>query len=104
MQRERWRFISQSKWTTEKGTQIDLLLDRNDKVITIFEIRFYNKKVAITAAYAQNLKDKKDAFQETTKTRKHLMLALITTFGMKVNKHSLGLVDQVLQLDDLFRA
>ena len=30
------------------------------------------------------------------------MLTLITTFGLKPNKHSLGLADQVLGLDDLF--
>ena len=87
----------------DKGIQIDLLLDRNDHVINLFEIKFHNKEVTITAPYAKTLKAKKDIFQEATKTRKHLMLTLITTFGMKGNKHSLGLVDQVLALDDLFR-
>ncbi|MGB1242208.1 MAG: hypothetical protein ACPG49_06785 [Chitinophagales bacterium] len=28
--------------TIEKGTLIDLLIDRNDKVINIFEVKFYN--------------------------------------------------------------
>ncbi len=30
------------------------------------------------------------------------MLTMITTFGLKMNKHSLGLVEQVLGLKDLF--
>ena len=87
---------------TEKGTQIDLLIDRNDKVINLFEIKFYNAQLSISADYARALREKIRVFQETTNTRKHIMLTLITTFGLKANKHSLGLVDQVLELDDLF--
>ncbi|MGB1242207.1 MAG: hypothetical protein ACPG49_06780 [Chitinophagales bacterium] len=35
-----------------------------------------------------------NALRETTQTRKHLMLVLITTFGLKHNQHSLGLVEK----------
>ena len=87
---------------TEKGTQIDLLIDRNDKVINLFEIKFYNAELSISADYAKALREKMRVFQETTHTRKHIMLTLITTFGLKANQHSLGLIDQVLDLDDLF--
>lgn len=87
---------------TERGTQIDLLIDRNDKVINLFEIKFYNTELTISAAYAKMLREKIRVFQETTRTRKHIMLTLMTTFGLKPNKHSLGLVDKVLDLDDLF--
>jgi len=66
---------------TEKGTQIDLLLDRKDGVINIFEIKFYNKEYTITKEYAAKLKNKLDVFEETTKTKKQLFLTLITTFG-----------------------
>ncbi|MCB0846110.1 MAG: AAA family ATPase [Bacteroidetes bacterium] len=87
---------------TEKGVQIDLLLDRNDHIINLFEIKFYNKPFTISKAYAKELKEKMDLFEETTKTRKHLFLTLITTFGLIPNEYSLGLIDQVLTLDDLF--
>lgn len=86
----------------EPGTQIDLLLDRNDQIINIFEIKFYNKVFSVSKSYAQTLKNKLNVFEETTKTRKHLFLTLITTFGITSNEHSLGLVDQVLTMDDLF--
>lgn len=88
--------------SSEKGAQIDLLLDRNDHIINLFEIKFYNKSFTISKEYAMQLKEKMDVFEETTKTRKHLFLALITTFGLTPNEHSIGLVDQVLTLDDLF--
>jgi len=87
---------------TEKGTQIDLLIDRNDQVINLFEIKFYNKAFSLTKEMAQNLKEKIDIFEETTKTRKQLFLTLITTFGLKHNEHSLGLVNEILQLENLF--
>ncbi len=86
----------------DKGVQIDLLLDRNDHIINLFEIKFHNKHFTISKAYAKQLKEKMDIFEETTKTRKHLFLTLMTTFGLNPNEHSIGLVDQVLTLDDLF--
>lgn len=88
--------------STDKGAQIDLLLDRNDQIVNIFEIKFYNKPFVITKEYAQSLKNKLEVFEDTTGTRKHLFLTLITTFGITPNEHSLGLVDQVLTMDDLF--
>ncbi len=94
-------FIKQGN-TDEKGAQIDLLLDRNDNVINIFEIKYYNTEFTINENYANNLREKMRIFQETTKTKKYLLLTMLTTFGLKGNKHSLGLVEQVLGLEDLF--
>ena len=45
-----------------------------------------------------------EVFEETTKTKKSLMINLLTTFGIVENEYSLDLVDQVLTLDDLFEA
>ena len=87
---------------TEKGTQIDLLLDRNDQIINIFEIKYANEAFKVSKAYAQTLKNKLGIFKATTQTRKHLFLTFIATFGLTTNEHSLGLVDQVVTLDDLF--
>ena len=87
----------------EKGAQIDLLIDRNDKVINIFEIKYYNSKWSMSKAQADSLRQKLNIFQETTKTNKYLMPTVITTFGLKHNIHSLGLIEQVIELDDLFR-
>ena len=89
---------------TEKGTQIDLVLDRNDQTINLFEMKFYNQSFAVSKEYAQILQSKKWVFEAETKTRKHLFLTLVTTFGITPNEHSVGLVDQVLTTDDLFLA
>lgn len=86
----------------EEGAQIDLLLDRNDQVVNLFEIKFYNTEYSLTEADAKAFRRQMGVFRDITQTRKHLMLTLITTFGLKHNTHSLGLVEKVLTLDDLF--
>lgn len=88
---------------TEKGTQIDLLLDRNDQVINLFEIKFSNQLFSISKAYFENLSDKVNIFKATTKTRKQIFLVFITTFGLAENQYSSGIVSRSLTLEDLFR-
>lgn len=85
------------------GVQIDLLIDRKDHVINIFEIKFYNAPFTLTKSYAQTLREKIGLFQAATQTSKQIFLNMITTFGVLPNEHSLGLVTQALDLDDLFR-
>ncbi len=82
--------------------QIDLLLDRADNVINVFEIKFYNSEITLTKEQSEALRRKIWAFAEATKTRKRLSLTLITTYGLNKNVHSSGLVETVLTLDDLF--
>lgn len=86
----------------EKGIQIDLLIDRNDEVINVFEIKFHDAVFSLTESYAQTLREKLRLFRETTQTRKYLMLTMITTYGLKHNAHSLGLVEKGIALEELF--
>ena len=86
----------------KKGAQIDLLLDRNDQIINLFEIKFYNTEFTLTEADARALRNQMRVFKEKTGTKKYLIMSLITTFGLQHNKHSLGLIEQALTMDDLF--
>lgn len=86
----------------EEGVQFDLLIDRNDHVVNICEIKFYGAAVTIDKSMALACRNKIAAFKESTHTRKQLFLTLITTFGVKPNQYSLGLVDASLTMDDLF--
>jgi len=87
---------------SDKGVQIDLVLDRNDHVINLFEIKFYKEPMHLSKSYAMALREKMTIFRRATKTRKQLFWTLISTFGLKHNEHSLGLVNTVLEMDDLF--
>lgn len=85
-----------------KGIQIDLLIDRNDKVINVCEIKFYQEPFSISKSYAEKLRLKMGIFKQATGTRKHLILTFISTFGVQNNAHSASLNIQSLTLDNLF--
>jgi uncharacterized protein len=40
------------------GVQIDMILDRNDHTINLFEIKFYNQPFTLTKEYADDLRQK----------------------------------------------
>ena len=86
----------------EKGIQIDLLIDRNDNVINICEIKFYQEPFSISKSYAEKLRLKMGIFKQATGSRKHLILTFISTFGVQNNAHSASLNIQSLTLDNLF--
>jgi len=86
----------------EDGLQIDLLIDRNDHVINICEMKFYSGELTISKSMAIDFRSKVTNFKATTNIKKQVFLTLITTFGLKENKHSLGLIDTTLTMDCLF--
>ena len=83
------------------GAQIDLLIDRNDQVVNICEMKYSLSEFSIDADYERNLRNKKSAFIEATKTRKAVHLTMITTCGICRNSHS-GIVQSEITLEDLF--
>jgi len=86
----------------EKGGQIDLVIDRNDDVINLCEIKFHHETFSITKSYANQLRNKRGIFRESSKTKKHLMLTMVTSFGLKPNPYSLELIPTEVTLDQLF--
>lgn len=87
---------------TQEGTQIDLLIDRNDGAINLFEIKFYMDPFIVTKAYANTLRNKRSIFKRLTKTKKQIFYVLIAAQGVVTNAHSTSIFSQTLTLDDLF--
>jgi len=85
------------------GTQIDMLLDRDDGVINICEAKFYDGPFTITKEYASKLRNKRTVFKEETGTNKNLSLVMISSFGIKENAYSTELIDNSISLEDLFK-
>ncbi len=88
----------------EKGFQIDLVLDRKDQTINLFEFKFHTAALSLDKSDAAALRERMEAFRQVSKTKKHLFLSFLTTFGVKANEHSLGLVDHNLEAGVLFEA
>jgi uncharacterized protein len=84
------------------GCQIDLLIDRADNAITICEMKFYDGAYNLTEAHVKDLQQKRNIFQEKTKTRKQLFLTLISAEGTVDNQYNM-LIDKHLDASALFK-
>ena len=92
-------------WRSERsdpGAQIDLLINRNDQVISLCEMKYSDAEFAITKKQAQDLRNKRNVFIEETGTRKAVHIALITPVGVKRNDYY-DLVQSIVTTEDLFR-
>ena len=93
-----WR----SKQTEDsKGVQIDLLLDRADNIVNICEIKYANAKYTITKSEEEKLRERIEAYRQEVLPQKAIHLLMLTTFGIKQNKYS-GIVQNEVTLEDLF--
>jgi hypothetical protein len=84
------------------GAQIDLLIDRRDRIINICEMKFSENKFEIDKEYDENLRNKVSVFKEVTETKKAVQLVMVTTHGIKKNMYSTRIQSEVT-MDDLFR-
>lgn len=92
-------------WRSHKsdpGAQIDLLIDRNDNIINLCEMKYSLSEFSIDKVYDKNLRNKKEAFIQETNPRKAVHLTMITTYGLKKNKYS-GIIQSEIKMDDLFK-
>ncbi|MFN8348701.1 MAG: ATP-binding protein [Spirosomataceae bacterium] len=86
----------------KKGTQIDLVIDRRDQVINLFEIKFSINELVITKEYDAKLRQKIQVFREETATKKSIFLTMFTTFGVKPNEYAASVIQNELTMEALF--
>jgi len=89
------------KGSTEKGIQIDLLIDRADNCINLCEIKYCNDEFVINKTYDQELRTKKSTFLSHSKTRKSVFTTLISPYGIKKNGY-FATAEVTLTMEDLF--
>lgn len=85
-----------------RGLQIDLLIDRSDKAINLFELKFYSNPFVLKKEQAEEIRLKKAIFKEETGTNKQIFYTLLTTFLPPSNEHSTAVFDRILNMDCLF--
>lgn len=84
------------------GAQIDLLIDRSDKVINLCEIKYSDSPYTIDKKYLENLRNKVALFRQITKIRKGIALTMITSSGLVKNSYSMNNIHSQITADDLF--
>ena len=79
-------------WTDQKdgkrGAQIDLLIDRNDGVINLCEMKYTKVPFQIDASYEANLLNKRARFIEATQTRKAVHITMVSSQGLERNAYA----------------
>ena len=85
-----------------KNSQIDMVIDREDRTVNICEMKFSESEYAIDSDEEVALRNRLASFRKTMNRRRmSLQLTFVTTFGVTRNKHS-GIVNNQVKLDDLF--
>lgn len=85
-----------------KGAQIDMLIERADRMIHLCEMKYSQSTYNIDKDYAMILRERMGIFNQVTKNRKALLHTFVTTYGLGEGKHT-SIVHSEVTLDDLFR-
>lgn len=83
------------------GAQIDMIIERADRMIHLCEMKFSQKAFNISAEYEKKLRDRMWLFDLKTKNKKPLVHTFVTTFGLGEGKHH-SIVHSEVTMDDLF--
>lgn len=84
-----------------EGTQIDLLIMRNDNVVNMCEIKYYGAEFRVSKEYYRVLLQRQEILAKEISPKIAIHSTLITTFGLSYNEYS-GIFTNVIILDDLF--
>ena len=85
------------------GAQIDLLIERDDKIINLCELKYYNDKLVLNKNMVQKIRNKITAFKHFTATNKTVFPTIISPFGVYENKYTTEFVQSIVTLNDLFK-
>lgn len=84
------------------GGQIDLLIDRSDKTITVCEMKYSDGEYEIDKAYDKHVQDRLRLFRDVEKTTKTLQVAYVTPHGLYNNQYARKVKKQITA-EHLFR-
>ena len=98
-----WRYVA-SEGEGGDGAQVDLVLDRNDRVVNICEVKYRRgeEQYAISDDEDRNLMNKREAYIRDTGTTSAVHLTMVTVNGIKHNAAWNDIQSEVT-LDDLFK-
>ena len=95
----------QSAWSKRgddiEGTQIDLLIDRNDNIMNMCELKFVSDDFSVNREYYKKIMHRQELLASEISRKTAIHSTLITTFGLTYNEYS-GVFTNVITLDDLF--
>jgi hypothetical protein len=91
-----------STWRSKDNTaQIDLVIERSDRLVNLCEMKFTTKQYAIADDYDRKLRERMAIFAEETKTQFPINYVFVTTYGVR-NPQNHSIVSNEIVLEDLF--
>ncbi len=96
-----WRYIPEDGEMDAKGAQIDLLIDRDDNVISVCEMKWASEEFVIQKKYDADIRNKVSVLERETGTKKAVHVTMVTTYGVKHNIYYDEIQSEVV-LDQLF--
>lgn len=95
----------QSVWTLQgdedgNGTQVDLIIERSDSVVSLCEMKFYKSEFEVDKEYDRKLRNRVELVQRYLNKTQVIHLTLVTTLGLKYNMYS-GVFQKLVTIDDL---
>lgn len=94
-------FTKGNKKLGTAGAQVDLLIDRRDRVVNLCEMKFYGNEFVIDNDEDSRIRNRIEVFRRETKTKKAIQIIYVTTYGVKENLYS-SIVQKQVTLNDLF--
>lgn len=85
------------------GAQIDMIIERADRMIHLCEMKFSQKAYNILSDYEKKLRDRMWLFDLKTKNKMPVVHTFITTFGLGEGRHH-DIVHSEVTMDDLFKS
>ena len=91
-------------WRSSGGehVQIDMLINRNDGVINLCEMKFSREPYELTADELARMQRRRRVFKDETGTRKAVHLTLVVSPELKKNAYAYD-IQSTVTIDDLFR-
>lgn len=85
------------------GGQIDMIIERADRIIHLCEMKFSTDAYRIKPEYERRLRERSGLFKELAKVNKTLVHTFITTYGV-ANAKNKSIVHSEVTMDDLFNS
>jgi hypothetical protein len=97
-----WQVLPNETDSTQ-GAQIDMIIERADRIIHLCEMKFSQDVYHITKEYDKHIRERVGLFKYVTGTKKTVVNTFVTTYGVANGKYS-SIVHSNVILDDLFKA
>lgn len=90
------------KTDDEEGTQIDLLIQRNDNVINMCEMKYYSDEFKVDGAYYRKINTRQEILARQVSRKMSIYNTLVTTYGIKQNEYS-SVFTNTITMKDLMK-